>query len=179
MAGIAVRALRVSYVGELGWELHVPLADMAASYDRAPRRPAGPSVCSPFGAYAMNALRLEKGYRAWGLDLTSERTPLEAGLGFLVRPEGRSFIGREALLARAEKTKPGAWRSSSSSHDDPRALRVLTASAQGGRPVGIVTSAAFGPRTAKSLALAYLTPAAEHGPLRGPECSARPSPRGS
>jgi dimethylglycine dehydrogenase len=93
VAGVPVLALRVSYVGELGWELHHPLdrqADLLAALMEAGRR----FEAGLFGAFAMNAMRLEKGYRAWGADLTSERTPLEAGLDFLVKCEGRDFVRR-------------------------------------------------------------------------------------
>ena len=104
---VEARALRVSYAGECGWELHVAMADLPALHQALCT--AGAAVdLRPFGAYALNSLRLEKGYRAWGADLTTERTPLEAGLDHLVRAGGRGFTGREALLARAES--PSAWR---------------------------------------------------------------------
>lgn len=161
IAGVAVRALRVSYVGELGWELHVGLGDMVKLYDVLCH--AGRSHgLRPVGAYAMNALRLEKGYRAWGSDLTSERTPLESGLGALVKPEGRAFLGREAMLAR---DTPRAWRMvllalSGEGADPFFAHSVYT----GGEPVGIVTSGAVGHRVGKTLALAYLRPEAGAAP---------------
>ncbi len=158
VAGVALRALRLSYAGELGWELHAPLGDLARLYD-ALIAAGGPMGIRPFGVYALNAMRLEKGYRGWGGDLTTERTPLEAGLGFLVKPDGRDFVGRDAMLARA--ASGDAWR---------MVLLELDAAAypfanhtvlRGGEPVGMVTSAAIGHRTGASLALAYLTPGAE------------------
>jgi len=158
VAGVALRALRLSYAGELGWELHAPLGDLARLYD-ALIAAGGPMGIRPFGVYALNAMRLEKGYRGWGGDLTTERTPLEAGLGFLVKPDGRDFVGRDAMLARA--ASGDAWR---------MVLLELDAAAypfanhtvlRGGAPVGMVTSAAIGHRTGASLALAYLTPGAE------------------
>ena len=160
VGGVEARALRVSFVGELGWELHVAMTDLPALHESLCT--AGASVdLVPFGAYAMNSMRLEKGYRAWGVDLSTERTPIEAGLGRLVRTEGREFTGRDALLARM--ASPDAWRMvllSIEPHGevDPFYLHTLW---NGGRPVGIVTSAAPGHRTGTMLALAYLRPDAE------------------
>jgi len=159
IAGIALRALRVSYVGELGWELHAPLDAMAQLYDALAA--AGRRLdLRPFGAYAVNAMRLEKGYRAWGLDLTTERTPVEAGLDFLVRTEGRDFIGREALLARQESAD--SWRMVLLEVEQRDGLDPFYAHTvlQDDQPVGMVTSGGFGHRTGKLLALAYLTPKA-------------------
>ena len=157
MAAGNARALRVSYVGELGWELHVPMDRLRALYD-ALLAAGKPHDIRPFGAYAMNSMRLEKGYRAWGMDLTSERTPLEAGLGHLVRTEGRDFTGRDAMLTR--EGGADAWRMallevSGDGPFDPFYVHTVFA---GKRPVGIVTSGAFGHRTGKALALAYFTP---------------------
>ncbi|MDH3658786.1 MAG: FAD-dependent oxidoreductase [Alphaproteobacteria bacterium] len=160
VTGIAARALRVSYVGELGWELHVALDDMAALH--AALTEAGERFdLRPFGAFAMNAMRLEKGFRAWGMDLTTERTPLEAGLDALVRSEGRDFIGRKALLAHT--ASPDAWRMALLEIEERDDLDPFYAHSvfQGDRPVGMVTSGAFGHRVEKPLALAYLRPEAE------------------
>ncbi len=93
-----VRATRITYVGELGWELYVPTEFMVGVYDELAA--AGPRFgLAHAGYHALNSLRIEKGYRHWGHDITDEETPLEAGLGFAVKfdkPDG--FIGREALL---------------------------------------------------------------------------------
>ena len=103
IAAADVRALRVSYVGELGWELHAPIEHLGELY--AALGEAGrPHGLRPFGAYAMNAMRLEKGYRAWGMDLTTERTPLEAGLAHLVRTDGRDFH-RQGCDDRAQQSR--------------------------------------------------------------------------
>ncbi|MCA0272136.1 MAG: FAD-dependent oxidoreductase [Proteobacteria bacterium] len=154
VAGIPVRALRVSYIGELGWELHARREDMPALFD-ALEAAGKPQGLGYFGAYAMNAMRLEKGYRAWGADFTTERTPAETGAGAMIRPEGRDFIGRDALLARMEDE--GRWEmvllSLASGDVDPFYSHVVM---QGGAPVGVVTSAAYGHRTGQALALAYL-----------------------
>ena len=173
-ATVEARALRVSYAGECGWELHVAMADLPALHEALCK--AGAAVgLRPFGAYALNSLRLEKGYRAWGADLTTERTPLEAGLDHLVRTEGREFPGREALLARA--ASPSAWRMALLSVEpdgdtDPFHTHTVW---RDGRAGGIVTSAAPGHRTGTVLALAYLRPEAESRERRVPEGHGRPA----
>ena len=101
--GFACRALRMSYVGELGWELYVPAGE-AESLAKALERSGGSYGLRYAGFHAMNSLRLEAGYRHWGHDITGEDTPLEAGLGFTIswdKPGG--FIGREALLSSRGK----------------------------------------------------------------------------
>ena len=163
IAGISVLALRVSYVGELGWELHVDLDRVGALYD-ALNEAGRPHGLTPFGIYAVNSMRLEKGYRGWGGDLTSERSPVEAGVGALVRAEGRSFFGRDAMLAR-DADKP--WRMELVEiEDDGERLPFYSHSVwQHGRVVGIVTSGGYGFRTRKALALAYLTHEADDSAL--------------
>ena len=171
---VEARALRVSYAGECGWELHVAMADLPALH--AALCTAGAAVdLRPFGAYALNSLRLEKGYRAWGADLTTERTPLEAGLDHLVRTEGRGFTGREALLARA--ASPSAWRMAllsiePDSDADPFYTHTVW---RDRRAIGIVTSAAPGHRTGTTLALAYLRPEAGSGERRVLADAGRPA----
>ena len=153
VAGIPVRAMRLSYVGELGWELHVA-ADRAAELFLALEAAGKPEGIGHFGAYAMNAMRLEKGYPAWGSDFTTERTPAETGMGFLVKPD-HDFIGREALLKRMQD--PVRWEMVLLELDpgeaDPYYSHGLW---QGDRCVGVITSAAWGHRTGKVLALAWL-----------------------
>lgn len=159
VAGIPVRMLRVSYIGELGWELHAEMRHLRALYDAilATGKDLG---IRPFGSYAINAMRFEKGYRAWGADLTTERTPIESGLGFLVKPEGREFIGRSNLLKRLES--PDAWKMElieiEDSGSDPFYSHTIF---QNEMPVGIVTSAGFGHRINKRLALAFFKPKAD------------------
>ena len=153
VAGIPLRALRVSYAGELGWELHVEAARMRELF-LALEDAGRPHRLGFFGAYAMNAMRLEKGYRAWGADFTTERTPVETGAGHMIRMD-HGFTGKDALAARmqAEDRWEMVLLEVEARDVDPfYAHGVL----QGERVIGIVTSAAHGHRTGKTLALAYL-----------------------
>lgn len=98
-----VRANRLTYVGELGWELMIPTAFSEHIFEVLTEA-GGPHGLKPVGYHAMNSLRMEKGYRSWGHDISALDTPLEAGLGFTVKwdkPGG--FIGREALLEQRER----------------------------------------------------------------------------
>jgi 4-methylaminobutanoate oxidase (formaldehyde-forming) len=97
-----VRASRITYVGELGWELYVPSEFMQGVYDEL--ADAGVRFgLAHAGYHALNSLRIEKAYRHWGHDITDEDTPLEAGLGFAVKwDKAGGFIGREALLRQQQ-----------------------------------------------------------------------------
>jgi len=150
-------ALRVTYVGELGWELYPPTEFGAVLWDTlwGAGRPFGLIA----GGYrAIDALRLEKGYRVWSSDITPDETPFEAGLGFAVRlDKGVDFIGREALL-RARDAGPRR-RLRCLVLDDPRAIAL------GNEPVrvdsaivGRVTSGGYGFAVERSIAYAYLPP---------------------
>ena len=103
IAGHNVRALRVTYVGELGWELHVPMAGVETVYD-ALMAAGGPVGLKLAGYRALESLRLEKGYRAWSSDITPNDTPFEAGLGWAVKLKSeRNFMGRAALEQKANQ----------------------------------------------------------------------------
>jgi 4-methylaminobutanoate oxidase (formaldehyde-forming) len=97
-----VRASRITFVGELGWELYVPTEFMLGVYDEIVS--AGASVeLVHAGYHALNSLRIEKAYRHWSHDITDEDSPLEAGLGFAVRMnKANGFIGHAALAAQKE-----------------------------------------------------------------------------
>ena len=145
IADVPVRALRVSYIGEAGWELHVG-TDTAVQLFSSLERDALPLGLGFYGAYAANSMRLEKGYRGWGSDLTTERSPLEAGLAPFIRLDLQDALARgnpwNMVLLEIEAGEV-----------DPFYAHTLW---QDGRPVGIVTSGAYGHRTGKVLALAYL-----------------------
>ena len=153
VCGVPVTALRVSYVGELGYELHHRLEHQQLLFDSI--LDAGEnSGIGLFGAFAMNSMRIEKGYRAWGADLTTERTPIEAGLENLVKTQGHEFTGKESMLARNKSSK--SWQMHlielEQHHNDPFYLHTIFSNA---KAIGMVTSAAYGHRVGKSLALAY------------------------
>ena len=101
VAGAPVLALRVTYVGELGWELHVPVEFAATVYGALMQAGAEFGIANA-GYRAIETLRLEKGYRAWGADIGPDHTPLEAGLGWAVKLKTATpFLGLDALLAQA------------------------------------------------------------------------------
>ncbi len=155
IAGVRVLALRISYTGETGWELHIPQNKAATVY--AALVNAGTEFgLGVFGAFAVDSMRLEKGYRAWGMDLTTERTPLEAGLTHLVNPENRQFIGREALLRREESNNRWCMKlfEIDSGNIDPFYLHTIY---HADKVVGVVTSGVYGHRIKKPIALGYLT----------------------
>ncbi len=147
-------ALRVSYAGEMGWELHVPMAAMKPLYDGLVQHGKAMDLCH-FGAFALNAMRLEKGYRAWGMDLSTERSPLEAGLARFVKTSGRDFHGRDALLTGKEQPFQMELLELAAEGPDPFALHPVFCA---GKVAGLVTSGTFAHRTSKKLALAYLQP---------------------
>ena len=149
-----VMAMRLSYVGELGWELHHDLADQSALYERIVSA-GGDLGLVDFGYRALDAMRLEKGYGLWGADLTADWTPLEAGLGRFVKPGKGGFIGREALLAQLAR---GIERKLSClTVDDAPAIPYLGEPVyRGDQVVGYVASGGFGPTVGTSIAFAYL-----------------------
>jgi sarcosine dehydrogenase len=103
ISGAGIRALRVSYVGELGWELHVPVESALTVYQALMAAGEAHGIVNA-GYRAIESLRLEKGYRAWGADIGPDYTPLEAGLGWAVDfASGKSFLGREALLEQKQR----------------------------------------------------------------------------
>ena len=139
---VPVTALRLSYVGELGWELYTT-ADMGRKlWDElwAAGRPHGLIAA---GRSAFGSLRLEKGYRSWGTDMTTEHDPFEAGLGFAVRLDKGEFTGRAAIAGRSEAT--AGRRLVPLVLDDPtEVLMGKEPVVIDGRTAGYVTSAAFG-----------------------------------
>jgi 4-methylaminobutanoate oxidase (formaldehyde-forming) len=150
-----VRASRITYVGELGWELYVPVEQAALVYDELDRTGRDLGLRDA-GYYALESLRMEKAYRAWGRDVTIDDTPWEAGLGFAVRlDKAAPFLGREALLA--QRGRPLTKRLVTFVLEDERALPwgdepIL----RDGRVVGSVTSAAFGHTLGRAVAMGYV-----------------------
>ena len=149
-------ALRVTYVGELGYELYCPTEYGLSLWD-ALGAAGEPHGLVAAGYRAIESLRLEKGYRAWGSDITPETTPEAAGLGFAVRLEKPApFLGREALLAEQAAGGPSE-RLRCLVLDEPRAVCLGGEPVRiGGRTAGRVTSGGYGNRVGASIAYAYL-----------------------
>jgi len=100
--GALMRALRVSYVGELGWELHVPVECAAMIYQRLMGAGEAHGIVNA-GYRAIESLRLEKAYRAWSADIGPDHNPVQAGLGWAVDlASGKDFIGREAIVEQQQ-----------------------------------------------------------------------------
>jgi len=155
VAGTPVRALRVTYVGELGWELHVPLAATGTVFDALMAAGAGVGI-RPVGYRALESLRLEKAYRAWSSDITPNDTPYEAGLGWAVKMKsGRDFIGRAALAAAAGA--PLTKRLAGFAISDPDAVLVGRETIlRDGVPVGYLTSGGYGYTLGQSIGYGYI-----------------------
>ncbi|MET9323358.1 FAD-dependent oxidoreductase [Streptomyces sp. NPDC003038] len=161
---VPVTAMRLSYVGELGWELYTS-ADMGLRlWDTLWEAGREHGVIAA-GRSAFNSLRLEKGYRSWGHDMTAEHTPYEAGVGFAVRMDKADFVGREALAALEDAGEPRR-RLTALLLDDPAAV-VL-----GKEPVyvdgltaGYVTSASYGYTLGRCVAYAWLPPLTAGAPV--------------
>lgn len=159
-----VLALRVNYVGELGWELHTPVAAMPALYD-AIWRAGEPLGIRDFGMYAMDSLRVDKCYRGWKSDLESGYTPLEASLDrFVAADKPVDFIGKQALQAEvargpAQRFVPLVFDAPGDA-EAPYCAQVF----DGERNVGLATSGVWSHTLGKSVALAYVrTASAEPG----------------
>ncbi len=152
-------ALRVTYVGELGWELYCPTEFGLALWDTI--WASGQEHGLVAGGYkAIDSLRLEKGYRVWGSDITPDDSPYEAGLGFAVKLEKGAFIGRDALHAAGEPERLLCCLVL----DDPRSVALGSEPVRiDGEPVGRVTSGGYGYSVERSIAYAYL-PAAHARP---------------
>lgn len=155
IAGAAVLALRVSYVGELGWELHAPNKHLSALHEQL--LGAGAELAlAPFGLYAMESLRLEKCYRSWKADLTCEYTPFMASLErFVSLEKAAPFIGREALRQAAVSGAKERFVPLLVDARDADAAAVSVVY-RGAEVVGLVTSGGYGYRLNRSIALAYV-----------------------
>ena len=156
VAGVALRALRVNYVGELGWELHPAMADMEALYD-AIWEAGNKFDIADFGLYAVNSLRIEKAYRGWGAELTNEVTMIDADMERFIKFDKDDFVGRDATLKQ---------------RDEERIMQLVyfevdasDSDVRGGEPMfigdectGVTTSGAYGHFVQKSLGFGYVEP---------------------
>ncbi|WP_170546903.1 GcvT family protein [Ruegeria arenilitoris] len=145
VAGTACYALRVSFTGELGWELHVPLDRVVTLYDALFEAGAKHGLVD-LGAYAFNGLRMEKAYRA-SAELTTDVGPFDVGLDRFVRAEGREFVGKDALLTR----DPDWQLLYAELHADDIDILGGEPVLLNETPVGLTTSGGFGYTVGKSL----------------------------
>jgi glycine cleavage system aminomethyltransferase T len=154
IGGVPVLAMRLSYVGELGWEIYTSAELGLRLWDVLWAAGQDLGVVAA-GRAAFNSLRLEKGYRAWGHDMTTEHNPYEAGLGFAVRADKGEFVGRPAIAGTTADTV--SRRLSCLTVDDGCSV-VLGHEPVfvDGRPAGYVTSAAFGHTIGRPIAYAWL-----------------------
>ncbi|MGF1612190.1 MAG: FAD-dependent oxidoreductase [Kiloniellales bacterium] len=150
------RALRITYVGELGWELYVPSEFACSLFDSLLAEGADLGL-RPAGLHVLDSCRIEKAYRHWGHDITDEDTPLEAGLGFACRlDKNQPFIGRDALLRQKEAgvTK----RLVQFALEDPEPLLYHNEPIyRDGTIVGQVTSANYGHHLGAAIGLGYVS----------------------
>ncbi|MGF6774237.1 heterotetrameric sarcosine oxidase gamma subunit [Paraburkholderia sp. GAS199] len=151
-----VRATRLTYVGELGWELYVPVEFAVGVYETLHAAGRAFGLVNA-GYYAIDSLRIEKGYRAWGRELTPDTNPFEAGLSFACKlDKDIPFRGRDALLRlRAEAPRRRMVVLTADSAAD-RMLWGGEAVLRDGKPVGFVSSAAFGHTLGCPVAMAYV-----------------------
>ena len=154
VAGIQVRALRVSYVGELGWELHAPMDSIGALYDAIWSQGRAFGIAN-YGLYAVNSMRLEKGYKAWSTELTNELNMIEADMLRFINFNKEDFTGKAATLAQVPRPFKIVYAE----------LKATDTDARGGEPalhrehcIGVTTSGAFGHRVKKSLLFACVEP---------------------
>ena len=144
-------AIRVNFVGELGWELHIPMENMLAVHDMILAAGARHGL-KPFGMYAMESMRLEKGYRGWKGDLTSECTPFETGLERFVAMTKPDFLGKAALSAHKPHYGFVQMQVDTKGAEAPYGSPILS----DGSIVGYVTSGGYGHRIRASLALGFV-----------------------
>jgi glycine cleavage system aminomethyltransferase T len=151
---VPVRAMRLSFVGELGYELHHPIAYTRNLYDQLMRAGASHGIVD-FGYRALDSMRLEKAYRLWGSDISADWTPLQAGMERFVDFDKGDFIGRDALLRQRDE---GIGRGLAclvveSDDADPHGFEPVYA---GNEIIGYVASGGYGHTIRKSIAFSYL-----------------------
>ncbi len=149
--------MSVSFSGELAYEIHVPSAQLHAAY-LALRKAGRAHGLRLFGSYAVESMRLEKGYRHWKADLVTEFNPFESGLGRSVRMEKPGFIGKAALERMVAAGPRSAFVSLvvDATHATPHGGDAILAD---GRIIGSVTSVGWGHRTGRSIAMGFVAPA--------------------
>ncbi|MEL6226624.1 MAG: FAD-dependent oxidoreductase [Pseudomonadota bacterium] len=152
--GAPLHAIRVGFVGELGWELHAPIAQMGNLYDTLHEVGAAHGL-RDVGMYAMDSLRIEKSYRAWKTELSNEFSPLEAGLERFIDFDKAEFVGRAAVLAERDagsNLKLVTLKVDVDTADPAYGAMIYS----GNDIVGFTTSAAHGHRVGHAIAIGYI-----------------------
>jgi len=157
VAGKTVRALRVNYVGELGWELHPQMPDLPVIYDAIWNAGQEHGIAD-FGLYAVNSLRLEKGYRGWGAEMTNEVTMIDADMERFMKLDKDDFTGKAATLAQSDagRTLQLIYFEVDATDSDARGNEPIFCNDE---VVGLTTSGGYGHFTGKSLGFGYVPPA--------------------
>ena len=162
VGNVPVRMLRVTYVGELGWEIYCP-TEFGLGLWRALWEAGQPHGIVAGGYRAVDSLRLEKGYRVWGTDITPDETPYEGGVGFCVKPEKDGGFTDDGALIGARERGPRA-RLRCLTLADPHSIALGNEPVRvGGEIAGRVTSGGYGYTVGRSIAYAYLPPEAGPG----------------
>lgn len=159
VAGVSVRALRVGFVGDMGWELHAATKDLGTLYDALWEAGQDLGVAN-VGNHALDSLRMEKRYLV-SRDLTHDITPDETGLQRFIKVDKGDFVGRDALLQRRSQVvsgeRPYRWRLAYLAIDADNAdAHPSDCVYLDGQPAGLISSAAYGHHVKQSLAFAYL-----------------------
>jgi dimethylglycine dehydrogenase len=154
VAGHPLRALRVSYVGEQGYELHPPIGSMTALYDALWEGGRAFGVAN-YGLYAVNSMRIEKAYKAWSTELTNELTLLEADMARFFNLKKPDFTGKAATLAQPSRPLKIVYAEIDAADADARGGEPVLAA---DRCIGVTTSGSYGHRVRKSLAFACVDP---------------------
>ena len=154
VAGHDVTALRVSYIGELGWELHASSDHLVSLYDAIWQAGRAHGICN-FGSYALNVMRVEKGYHGWGADFGTEYTLFDAGLERFASVTKGDFLGRASVVEQSKT--PSEWEfiglEIQSPEPEPLGSDPILVD---GAVVGYLTSVAMGFRTGKLMAMGYI-----------------------
>jgi glycine cleavage system aminomethyltransferase T len=160
IAGVPVLALRLSYVGELGWELYTSADTGLKLWDALWKAGEDYGIIAG-GRQAFNSMRLEKGYRSWGTDMTTEHNPFEAGVGFAVKKDKVGYVGQRALEGSSEATAQKRLRCLTISPEDAAKTGLQPLGKEpvlyNGKPAGYVTSTAYGYTIGKPIAYAWLS----------------------
>jgi len=154
IAGAPVRALRVNYVGELGWELHARMAHLDTLYDALMTAGSEYGIAN-FGLYAVNSLRIEKAYRGWGAELTNEVTMIDADMERFIKLDKDDFVGRQATLDQKDRSLQLIYFTVQATDSDVRGNEPIF---KDGVCVGLTTSGGYGHAVQQSLGFAYVHP---------------------